>query len=463
MEDAEEGVPVPMDIFLIGDKGVGKSLFIKKFVEDKGEIKETENAVRFGSRVVNVNQLDIRFKIHNCTSPEEFMKIKDEECPNVKSPLIVIVCDAKKPDSFKSLKTNWINFVRENFKKLPEAIVMTKGDENKEKGGVYDEFKSYAIKNKIGIYPLFNPNNINKNTPYLLFTKLGKEFIMNAPKYLKVLLLGGEEVGKKAMIKSLVDDGSERFIDPKFNEERDYFSAIWVFNDKQRNIKDTLKLLIYSFGGKTDPSTEVQNFDLKNADAIALVCDCRNSYSLNDIKGMYEEIKKENKKAFVVLALNKIDLLGCELNDKIDLEKVQQFAHDTGLPYYQCSANQNKGIAKIFHDLAINSLSLRNNNVVAPMNNIINRPMDNIINRPMNNIINIPMNNIINIPKDNEVKTTGNKKIKEAGNKKIKEAGNKKVKVTENNGFKETGKNEVEDKADGNGCDCTHKKFCLIM
>ena len=437
MEDAEEGVP--MDIFLIGDKGVGKSLLITEFVE--GEIKETEteNDVPFGSRVENVNQLDIRFKIHNCTSPEEFMKIKDEECPNVKSPLIVIVCDAKKPDSFKSLKTNWINFVRENFKKLPEAIVMTKGDENKEKGGVYDEFKSYAIKNKIGIYPLFNPNNINKNTPYLLFTKLGKEFIMNAPKYLKVLLLGGGEVGKKAMIKSLVDDGSERFIDPKFNEERDYFSAIWVFNDKQRNIKDTLKLLIYSFGGKTDPSTEVKNFDLKNADAIALVCDYRNSYSLNDIKGMYEEIKKENKKAFVVLALNKIDLLGCELNDKIDLEKVQQFAHDTGLPYYQCSANQNKGIAKIFHDLAINSLSLRNNNVVAPMNNIIN------------------------IPKDNEVKTTGNKKIKEAGNKKIKEAGNKKVKVTENNGFKETGKNEVEDKADGNGCDCTHKKFCLIM
>ena len=445
MEDAEEGVP--MDIFLIGDKGVGKSLLITEFVE--GEIKETEteNDVPFGSRVENVNQLDIRFKIHNCTSPEEFMKIKDEECPNVKSPLIVIVCDAKKPDSFKSLKTKWINFVWKNFKKLPEAIVMTKGDENKEKGGVYDEFKSYAIKNKIGIYPLFNPNNINKNTPYLLFTKLGKEFIMNAPKYLKVLLLGGGEVGKKAMIKSLVDDGSERFIDPKFNEERDYFSAIWVFNDKQRNIKDTLKLLIYSFGGKTDPSTEVQNFDLKNADAIALVCDCRNSYSLNDIKGMYEEIKKENKKAFVVLALNKIDLLGCELNDKIDLEKVQQFAHDTGLPYYQCSANQNKGIAKIFHDLAINSLSLRNNNVVAPMNNIINRPMDNIIN--------IPMNNIINIPKDNEVKTTGNKKIKEAGNKK--------VKVTENNGFKETGKNEVEDKADGNGCDCTHKKFCLIM
>ena len=132
MEDAEEGVP--MDIFLIGDKGVGKSLLIKEFVEDKGEIKETENAVRFGSRVENVNQLDIRFKIHNCTSPEEFMKIKDEECPNVKSPLIVIVCDEDKPNSFESLKTKWINFVWKNFNKLPEAIVMTKRDENKEKG-----------------------------------------------------------------------------------------------------------------------------------------------------------------------------------------------------------------------------------------------------------------------------------------------------------------------------------------
>ena len=426
MEDAEEGVP--MDIFLIGDKGVGKSLLITEFVE--GEIKETEteNDVPFGSRVENVNQLDIRFKIHNCTSPEEFMKIKDEECPNVKSPLIVIVCDEEKPDSFESLKTKWIKFVWKNFNKLPEAIVMTKRDENEKKRKVYDEFKSYAKKNKIGIFPLFIPN---KNTPYNLFTKLGKEFIMNAPKYLKhmkVLLLGGDEVGKKAMIKSLVDDGSERFIDPKFNKERDYCSAIWVFNDKQRNIKDILKLLIYSRGDQTDPSTEVENFDLKNADAIVLVCDCRNSDSLNFIKEMYEEIKKENKKAFVVLALNKIDLLG--LNDKIALEKVQQFANDTGLPYYHCSANQNNCIAPIFHDLAINSLSLRNNNVVGPMNNIINRPMNNIINRP----------------KDNEVKTTGNKKIKEAGNKK--------VKVTENNGFKETGKNEVEDKADGNNCGC---------
>jgi len=323
---------------------------------------------------------------------------------------------------------------------------MTKRDENEKKRKVYDEFKSYAKKNKIGIFPLFIPN---KNTPYNLFTKLGKEFIMNAPKYLKhmkVLLLGGDEVGKKAMIKSLVDHGSERFIDPKFNKERDYCSAIWVFNDKQRNIKDILKLLIYSRGDQTDPSKEVENFDLKNADAIVLVCVCGNSDSLNFIKGMYEEIKKENKKAFVVLALNKIDLLGRELNDKIALNKVQQFAHDTGLPYYHCSANKNNCIAPIFHDLAINYLSLRNNNVVGPMNNIINRPMNNIINRPMNNIINRPMNNIINIPKDNEVKTTGNKKIKEAGNKK--------VKVTENNGFKETGKNEVEDKADGNNCGC---------
>ena len=275
---------------------------------------------------------------------------------------------------------------------------------------------------------------------------------MNAPKYLKhmkVLLLGGDEVGKKAMIKSLVDDGSERFIDPKFNKERDYCSAIWVFNDKQRNIKDILKLLIYSRGDQTDPSTEVQNFALKNADAIVLVCDCGNSDSLNVIEGIYEEIKKENKKAFVVLALNKIDLLGCKLNY---LNKVQQFAYDTGLPYYHCSANQNNGITPIFHDLAINSLSLRNNNVVAPMNNIINRPMNNIINRPMNNII--------NIPKDNEVKTTGNKKIKEAGNKK--------VKVTENNGFKETGKNEKKDKADGNGRNCCTEKYacffcCSIM
>ena len=164
MEDAEEGVP--MDIFLIGDKEVGKSLLIKEFVGDEGEIKETENAVRFGSRVENVNQLDIRFKIHNCTSPEEFMKIKDEECPNVKSPLIVIVCDEDKPDSFESLKTKWINFVWKNFKKLPEAIVMTKRDEKKEKGKVYDEFKSYAKKNKIGIFPLFIPNNKNNHLIY---------------------------------------------------------------------------------------------------------------------------------------------------------------------------------------------------------------------------------------------------------------------------------------------------------
>ena len=39
MKDAEEGVP--MDIFLIGDEGVGKSLLITEFVE--GEINEIEN------------------------------------------------------------------------------------------------------------------------------------------------------------------------------------------------------------------------------------------------------------------------------------------------------------------------------------------------------------------------------------------------------------------------------------
>ena len=116
MKDAEEGVP--MDIFLIGDEGVGKSLLITEFVEGEINEIENENAVRFGSRVENVNQLDIRFKIHNCTSTEEFMKIKDEECPNVKSPLIVIVCDEDKPDSFESLKTKWINFSNEDITEL---------------------------------------------------------------------------------------------------------------------------------------------------------------------------------------------------------------------------------------------------------------------------------------------------------------------------------------------------------
>ena len=149
MEDA-----IPLNILLVGEERVGKSTLIRNFVGDKGNIVHTENTVSFGSKVMRINDIYVRFNVINNGSSTEFKSpiiliayrrnninkndSSDEfesqiaEIANKQIPkfnyldAIVMVCDKTNPDSFTSLDKKWEGFVRGLHPKSIKAIVMTK-------------------------------------------------------------------------------------------------------------------------------------------------------------------------------------------------------------------------------------------------------------------------------------------------------------------------------------------------
>lgn len=136
-----------------------------------------------------------------------------------------------------------------------------------------------------------------------IFHSLGKNLLqnkLNKAQKMNILLLGDKRVGKKSIIKKFIEY-SKKIKESKLNKEGDYCSAFMLIDDEEGNIKDVIKLLIYSFGGSSNPSKEVNTFLSKYAstiNAIVLVCDYGNSDTLDDIKDKYKNIKEKFRNPF---------------------------------------------------------------------------------------------------------------------------------------------------------------------
>ena len=77
-----------------------------------------------------------------------------------------------------------------------------------------------------------------------------------------------------------------------------------------KKLKKALDLHISDFAGQED-HRQIQSSFFGDLDMVLLLCDITNYISLeNDVQDFLKRLRVLNKKASVILVLNKIDLLG---------------------------------------------------------------------------------------------------------------------------------------------------------
>ncbi|CAI8008888.1 Ras-related protein Rab-1A [Geodia barretti] len=114
-------------IILIGDNGVGKSSFIRRFCEGSYVANmETTVGVDFYLSEIDINGKKIKVKIWDTAGSEKYMSISAVYYR--KADGVVFVFDVTKPRSFTNIETIWMNAVDAPESGCPEAIKLLVGN-----------------------------------------------------------------------------------------------------------------------------------------------------------------------------------------------------------------------------------------------------------------------------------------------------------------------------------------------
>lgn len=114
-------------IILIGDNGVGKSSFIRRFCESTfvGEM-ETTIGVDFYLSEIDVKGKKIKVKIWDTAGSEKYMSISAVYYR--KADGVIFVFDVTKPKSFTDIETIWMQAVEAPEHGCPEAVKVLVGN-----------------------------------------------------------------------------------------------------------------------------------------------------------------------------------------------------------------------------------------------------------------------------------------------------------------------------------------------
>lgn len=162
----------------------------------------------------------------------------------------------------------------------------------------------------------------------------------------KVCLVGDFSVGKTSLIR--------RFVDNQFSD--DYLSTVGVklsrkvVHEAEKNGK-TVELLIWDIEGNTQFKKIAPSY-LQGAKGAILVADVKRQETMEHLQNHIDLFFSVNKGAFVLVALNKVDLISPERLEQ--LLGLYAFADDPRvLATYGTSAKTGKDVNEIFAELAI--------------------------------------------------------------------------------------------------------------
>ena len=115
---SKKTVSVSMKVAFLGDKGVGKTNFIKNFV---GEGSATKDKKDKGPHFVFINKIEnYEFKINiyeYCDNEKHSSVIKDCQC-------VFILFDMTKREAFENLLDKWIIFIRDTSGYKGKIIIL---------------------------------------------------------------------------------------------------------------------------------------------------------------------------------------------------------------------------------------------------------------------------------------------------------------------------------------------------
>ncbi|MBP0018727.1 MAG: GTP-binding protein [Cyanobacteria bacterium SBLK] len=164
----------------------------------------------------------------------------------------------------------------------------------------------------------------------------------------KICLVGDFSVGKTSLIR--------RFVDDQFSDE--YLSTVGVkLSQKSVNLKGEdgeekpVALFIWDIEGQTQFKGIAPSY-LQGAKGAIIVADVKRQETIEHLRNHLDLFFKINPKGWVIVALNKSDLISEEKVDK--LLHVNQFQTDYPqvIGTYATSAKTGKDVNEIFYELA---------------------------------------------------------------------------------------------------------------
>jgi small GTP-binding protein len=165
-------------------------------------------------------------------------------------------------------------------------------------------------------------------------------------------MLGDFSVGKTSLIR--------RFVERQFSDQ--YLSTVGVkisrktveFESAERQKQVHVQMLIWDLQGNTKFKT-ITPMHLQGASSAVVVADASREVTIEHISDHVQSFLAVNPKGFVIVALNKSDLL-----DEDDLVKrlnlVQVNVQDSVIAIYPTSAKTGSNVDEIFHKLAYRML-----------------------------------------------------------------------------------------------------------
>lgn len=165
----------------------------------------------------------------------------------------------------------------------------------------------------------------------------------------KVCLLGDFAVGKTSLVR--------RFIEGLFDEK--YLSTLGAKVDRKTlNLEKNgqavkLKLLIWDIAGSEKFNMMMGSY-YNGASGAILVCDLTRPETITSLKKYVDNFWKINPNTPLVIAGNKVDLLGSDMSvtDKL-MEEAQKYQSD----HFISSAKTGENVEELFHSLGKNMLT----------------------------------------------------------------------------------------------------------
>ncbi|MGK7926935.1 MAG: Rab family GTPase [Spirulina sp.] len=168
----------------------------------------------------------------------------------------------------------------------------------------------------------------------------------------KICLVGDFSVGKTSLIR--------RFVDDEFKDE--YLSTVGVkLSQKVVNLQGEggedrrVDLFIWDIEGQTQFKGIAPSY-LQGAKGAIIVADVKRQETIEHLRDHLDLFFKINPKGWVIIALNKSDLISEEKIEK--LLNLNQFQTDypRAIATYATSAKTGKDVNEIFHELAVSMI-----------------------------------------------------------------------------------------------------------
>ena len=157
----------------------------------------------------------------------------------------------------------------------------------------------------------------------------------------KILMLGESQVGKTSLLLKYTDDTFKTNMLPTFGLDVRY-----KYLQKDNN---NIRLDLWDTAGQEKFRTMTQNY-YKGSDGIILVYDISNESSFETLKNWMDDIKENSKnKIEVIIIGNKLDL-----ERQVEKKRLEQFAEEYKVPYFETSAKTGEGVEESFNKLIDN-------------------------------------------------------------------------------------------------------------